>query len=268
MLFIAVAYYHLTHADPDCGTTFSWATRAIGPYSGWMGGWVILATDILVMPGLAQIAGTYSCHLFGFDRPVSACLGDRDRRRLYRGDDRDLLSRHRPLRAHAKTCCAAEVVILMVFAAVALTKVYSGHADGTRVALDWFNPFTVDNASDFTEAMLVAVFSSAPFRLRRRSPAPRPSRGPRAPARSALQRRGVAAPARLEGADGGGFERFVVRKPGRARRRGSAMREQIETRCHGRARAESCVGRRQAADLRLRKIALDPGAKAEPEHRP
>src|ERR1700728_5355394 len=43
MLFIAVAYYHLNHADPDCGTTFSWATRAMGPYSGWMGGWVILA---------------------------------------------------------------------------------------------------------------------------------------------------------------------------------------------------------------------------------
>src|SRR5580704_14951261 len=30
MLFIAVAYYHLNHADPDCGTTFSWATRAMG----------------------------------------------------------------------------------------------------------------------------------------------------------------------------------------------------------------------------------------------
>ena len=102
MLFIAVAYYHLNHADPDCGTTFSWATRAIGPYSGWMGGWVILATDILVMPGLAQIAGTYSCHLFGFDQPSVLC-GDRDRRRLDRGHDRDLLSRHRALRAHAKS---------------------------------------------------------------------------------------------------------------------------------------------------------------------
>src|ERR1700688_3104552 len=49
MLSIAVAYYHLNRADPDCGTTFCWATRSIGPYSDWMGGWVILATDILVM---------------------------------------------------------------------------------------------------------------------------------------------------------------------------------------------------------------------------
>ncbi len=157
MLFIAVAYYHLNHADPDCGTTFSWATRAIGPYSGWMGGWVILATDILVMPGLAQIAGTYSCHLFGFDQPsvfwvtaIGVAWIVAMTAICYLGIE---------LSAHTqKVLLAAEVVILLIFAAVALTKVYSGHADGTRVALDWFNPFTIDSASDFTEAMLVAVF--------------------------------------------------------------------------------------------------------------
>ena len=25
--------------DPDCGTTFTWATRAFGPKTGWAGGW-------------------------------------------------------------------------------------------------------------------------------------------------------------------------------------------------------------------------------------
>jgi hypothetical protein len=39
MLFIAAAYYYyLNRADPDCGTTFAWATRAMGPHAGWMGG--------------------------------------------------------------------------------------------------------------------------------------------------------------------------------------------------------------------------------------
>ena len=28
MLFIAAAYYYLNRADPDCGTTFTWATSA------------------------------------------------------------------------------------------------------------------------------------------------------------------------------------------------------------------------------------------------
>ena len=31
MLFIAAAYYYLNRADPDCGTNFTWVTRAIGP---------------------------------------------------------------------------------------------------------------------------------------------------------------------------------------------------------------------------------------------
>ena len=31
MILIASSYYYLNKADPDCGTTFSWVTRAIGP---------------------------------------------------------------------------------------------------------------------------------------------------------------------------------------------------------------------------------------------
>jgi amino acid transporter len=31
MLFVATAYYYLNRADPDCGTTFAWASRALGP---------------------------------------------------------------------------------------------------------------------------------------------------------------------------------------------------------------------------------------------
>ncbi len=41
MYFIAVAYKELNEAEPDCGTTFTWATRAFGPIVGWMGGWGI-----------------------------------------------------------------------------------------------------------------------------------------------------------------------------------------------------------------------------------
>ena len=65
MLFIAAAYYYLNRADPDCGTTFTWVTRAIGPKTGWMAGWGILVTDLVVMPNLASIAGVYTFSLFG-----------------------------------------------------------------------------------------------------------------------------------------------------------------------------------------------------------
>ncbi len=65
MLLISFGYKELNNADPDCGTTFTWATRAFGPRAGWMGGWGIVAADILVMPSLAQVAGQYVFLLFG-----------------------------------------------------------------------------------------------------------------------------------------------------------------------------------------------------------
>jgi amino acid transporter len=64
MLLIAIAYQELNKADPDCGTTFTWATRAFGPRTGWLGGWGIVAADVLVMASLAQVAGQYVFLLF------------------------------------------------------------------------------------------------------------------------------------------------------------------------------------------------------------
>ena len=63
MYLIAVAYQELNKAEPDCGTTFTWASRAFGPIIGWMGGWGIIAADVIVMANLAQIAGLLLVHL-------------------------------------------------------------------------------------------------------------------------------------------------------------------------------------------------------------
>jgi amino acid transporter len=59
MYLIALAYRELNRAEPDCGTTFTWAGRAFGPWMGWLGGWGIIAADVIVMANLAQIAGQY-----------------------------------------------------------------------------------------------------------------------------------------------------------------------------------------------------------------
>ena len=67
ILFVSVGYQQLNKAEPDCGTTFTWATKAFGPKSGWMGGWGIIAADVLVMASLAQVAGQYVFLLFGAD---------------------------------------------------------------------------------------------------------------------------------------------------------------------------------------------------------
>src|SRR4051794_22273429 len=72
MLLIASAYYYMNRADPDCGTTFSWVTRAMGPTWGWLGGWAIVVADVIVMANLAQIAGLYSFLLVGWQEAADS----------------------------------------------------------------------------------------------------------------------------------------------------------------------------------------------------
>ena len=66
MLLVAAAYKYFNRADPDAGTTFAWVTRAFGPMTGWMNGWAIFLSDVIVMASLADIAAIYTFKLFGF----------------------------------------------------------------------------------------------------------------------------------------------------------------------------------------------------------
>jgi amino acid transporter len=159
MLFIAFAYSYMNRADPDCGTTFAWVTRGLGPQLGWLGGWAIIAADVIVMANLAQIAGLYTFLLFGVDDPsvlavtgvgivwiavmtIVCVIG---------------------IEVNARTqrwLLAAELVTLAAFAAVALTRVWAGHAlDGSiEPTLSWFSPFAVDSVGALTSGLLVGVF--------------------------------------------------------------------------------------------------------------
>jgi hypothetical protein len=58
MLLIASASYYMNRADPDCGTTFAWVTKAMGPWLGWMGGWAIVVADVIVKPLVVCYDGT------------------------------------------------------------------------------------------------------------------------------------------------------------------------------------------------------------------
>src|ERR1700691_4988827 len=162
MLFIAAAYYYLNRADPDCGTTFTWVTRAIGPKTGWIAGWGILVTDLVVMPNLASIAGVYTFSLFGAHGIAANSSGFWVTfvgvvwliimtAICYIGIE---------LSARTQVCLlGAEIIILFAFAIVALAKVYSGHpAHSIRPSIQWLNPFNVHPIGALTAGMLLAVF--------------------------------------------------------------------------------------------------------------
>src|SRR5580692_826313 len=128
MLFIAAAYYYLNRADPDCGTTFTWVTRAIGPRTGWLAGWGILVTDLVVMPSLASIAGRYTFTLFGANGLANSTFWVTFVGVIWIVVMTAICYIGIELSARTQVVLlGAELVVLTIFSVVALVKVYSQH---------------------------------------------------------------------------------------------------------------------------------------------
>jgi len=162
MLFIAAAYYYLNRADPDCGTTFTWVTRAIGPKTGWLAGWGILVTDLVVMPNLASVAGVYTFNLFGAHGIAADSSGFWV---TFVGVVWIIVMTaicYIGIELSAATQVAllgAEILILVIFSAVALAKVYASHvASSVRFSGQWLNPFKIPSIGALSAGMLLAVF--------------------------------------------------------------------------------------------------------------
>jgi len=159
MYFIAVAYAELNKAEPDCGTTFTWAARAFGTRTGWLGGWGIIAADVIVMANLSQIAGSYSFSLVGADSLAASTFWSTLAGIIwivvmtyicYRGIEISVRLQY--------VLLGVEVVTLVVFAIFALAKVYSnGAPGGIKPSLDWLSPSGLTLTSVVT-ATLIAVF--------------------------------------------------------------------------------------------------------------
>ena len=164
MYFIAVAYKELNEAEPDCGTTFTWATRAFGPVVGWMGGWGIVIADVIVMANLAQIAGAYSFTLaneLGIHNSLDSSTFWSTVAGLawialmtwicYRGIEVSARLQYGLL--------GIEIVTLIAFAVTALVKVYSGHAPAGSIhpSLSWLWPGGL-SMPVISSTVLLAVF--------------------------------------------------------------------------------------------------------------
>jgi len=162
MLLISIGYSELNKADPDCGTTFTWATRAFGPKTGWAGGWGIIASDVLVMASLAEVAGQYGFLLFNAkgigNDPTSAWV-------LLVGVLFVVVLTYvcyRGIEISARVqqvLLAIELVMLAVYAVVALTRVAVGHAPPGHMVptLSWFNPTTV-SPSSLVDGLVLMLF--------------------------------------------------------------------------------------------------------------
>ncbi|MBI4898190.1 MAG: APC family permease [Actinobacteria bacterium] len=160
MLFIAAAYFYMNRADPDCGTTFTWVTKAMGPQLGWINGWVIIVADIVVMANLAQIAGLYTFLLFGWQDAADSTFAVTAVGVVWILIMTWIVARSIELSARTQNfLLSAEVLTLTLFAVVALVKVYTGDPAGSiHPHISWFSPFAIDNFGAMTSGVLLAVF--------------------------------------------------------------------------------------------------------------
>jgi amino acid transporter len=160
ILFVAAGYKYFNKADPDCGTTFSWVTRAMGPHLGWVAGWAIVAADIIVMATLAIIAGKYTFLLFDWNSAADSTFALIVAAVVWIALMTWVCWRGIELSARTQqVLLTAEVVILAIFAVVALAKVYGGSAPGgsLHVKADWFNPFSLSWTA-LIDGMLLGIF--------------------------------------------------------------------------------------------------------------
>jgi amino acid transporter len=162
MLLCSIGYSEMNKADPDCGTTFTWGTRAFGPRTGWAGGWAIVAADILVMASLAQVAGQYVFLLFGakgigqnatsgFVLLVGIGWIVAMSYICYRGIEVSAWLQ--------RVLLTVEVIMLLVLSVVALVRVENGHhpAGSVHPSFGWLLPTHI-TLSAFIGGLILMLF--------------------------------------------------------------------------------------------------------------
>jgi amino acid transporter len=164
MLLCSIGFSELNKADPDCGTTFIWSTRAFGPKTGWVGGWAVVAADVLVMASLAQVAGQYA--FFLFQGPNSAIGVDASSPWVLLVGVLWIVAMtyicYRGIEVSAnfqKALLSIEIVMLMVLSVTALVRVFGSHPPpgSLHPSLSWLSPSHLP-LSAFVSGIILMLF--------------------------------------------------------------------------------------------------------------
>ncbi|MDV7354082.1 APC family permease [Rhodococcus sp. NPDC019627] len=151
MFLTAYAYRELNSESPDCGASFTWSTKAFGPYVGWMCGWGMVIATIIVLSNLAAIAVQFFYLFIArlFDSPGIADLpGNKvvnvGTTLVFIGVATWIASRGITTSERLQVALVGfQMVLLIAFAVVALVHVGAGEAPANlSFDLSWFDPFS------------------------------------------------------------------------------------------------------------------------------
>ncbi len=147
MFFAAYAYRELNKVAPDCGTSFTWTTKAFGPYIGWLGGWAAVLATVIVLSNLAGVAVQFFYQFIG-DLTGNESIGALWENKLinvvtcliFLAIATAVSYRGITTTEHVQFILVGfQMVVLVLFAVMALAK--SGSSEtGMSFSLDWFSP--------------------------------------------------------------------------------------------------------------------------------
>lgn len=168
MLLVLFGYRELNSAMPDSGTSFTWATRAFGPWIGWMAGWGLIAATILVLSNLAAVAVDFLFILLSQitgNPDIADLTGELWLNILITAVFTTLAAwiSYRGVEATQKVQIALvgfQLLALGWYVVAAFVAIGSGNAyDYTPVTLDWFNPFAAEGGlTAITAGVSLSIF--------------------------------------------------------------------------------------------------------------
>jgi amino acid transporter len=164
VLCIAIAYYYLNRQDPNCGASYSWVSRTLNPYVGWVSGWIQLAANVLFCAAAPLIAGAYTLQLLNSFGWISSDAANDNRLVAVVGVLWLLLVTFMVARGIRVTAnfqwvlVFIEYLIVLVFALWAIGKIFGGHPAANAVSAQWFNPLQLHDLNGLATGSALAVF--------------------------------------------------------------------------------------------------------------
>jgi amino acid transporter len=160
MLLVAFAYKELSQDTPDCGTTFTWGTKAFGPWIGWIGGWGLAVSAIIVLANVAEVAAVYLFKFLGFDDLAEnlfakVLLGSFFIITMTLVSARGIVVSERV----QNVLIAIQFGVLIIVSVIALVRVFSGNAGAQAItpSLSWLWPAGLDDSA-IAAAVILCIF--------------------------------------------------------------------------------------------------------------
>ncbi|KGI67197.1 APC family permease [Mycolicibacterium rufum] len=160
MLLVAFAYKELSQETPDCGTTFTWGTKAFGPWIGWIGGWGLAVSAIIVLANVAEVAAIYLYNFLGLDdladnTVATVGLGCFFIVAMTLVSARGIVVSERV----QNILIAVQFGVLIIVSVIALVRVFSGTAGAQAISpqLSWLWPSGLDTSS-IAAAVILCIF--------------------------------------------------------------------------------------------------------------